>query len=89
MAEDPFLELFLAAELETPDETHLTILAQAAVAAAVNVSTTLQINQFYNVIFIMCLNEALTWKQNAQPQHHDMSKFSIKGIIEPYFTANW
>lgn len=50
MAEDPFLELFLAAELETPDETHLTILAQAAVAAAVNVSTTLQINKFYNVI---------------------------------------
>lgn len=46
MAEDPFLELFLAAELETPDETHLTILAQAAVAAAVNVSTTLINNNY-------------------------------------------
>lgn len=56
MAEDPFLELFLAAELETPDETHLTVLAQAAVAAAVNVSTTLQINKFYNVKLLLINN---------------------------------
>lgn len=56
MAEDPFLELFLAAELETPDETHFTILAQAAVAAAVNVSTTLQINKFYNIKLLLSNN---------------------------------
>lgn len=56
MAEDPFLELFLAAELETPDETHLTILAQAAVAAAVNVSTTLQLNTFYNIKLLLSNN---------------------------------